>query len=500
MWDHIADGDTSTHSSVKNYMNNNQAEKSRMATLLHNPTLAKEYLNIISDDYWYIGGNKWIWEKFKSHNALFKHPPTFNILLDYAKSPASNELEKLSKAHALALMEEYVSLDPLDAEYFKSTMLAEVRDAKIKNALLTAAENKDWGMLKDALEDADRNAKQLPERVDMKTLQTKPSTDEQNLLNEWAFERQAILAIVAPTGVGKSVLTMQLSTAFSCGKSTIGFNPHRAFKVVVIQNEDSDNDIALMRDGSLFNLSDAEKEKVYANLFFVRLRGTSGKSFLNALDHYCAKYNPDIVFINPLLKYYGGDPLNTKDVSDFLNELEPILEKHNCGLILVHHTIKQSKQSRQNQVDSSYAGFGSSAWSNSVRDTVEIRSSNVEGYYKLITGKRSSKWGWKERYIKRSDTPTLPYWNEVDAEFLKTLIAAEKTNPVTLDNKNTIYHLIPSHPERSTVQQLATQSGLCDKSVRLYLKSLLSEKRIAVSSENGDLKRYYHRVDNNERN
>lgn len=472
--------------------NNHQAEKQRMATLLHSPDLALEVLPQIKKTSWTLSGNEWIWSKYNEHVTLYKTAPTINILADYA---APKENEDLAITSARKLLKEYETQSPVDNAYFKETILKEARDTELKGVILETVRSGDWQRLKEAIEVVTNKSMTLPPRLDLRVLQTKPSDDAQNLLNEWAFERQAILAIVAPTGIGKSVMTMQLSTHFAVGKETLGFQPKRAFKVLVIQNEDSDNDVAIMRDGSLSKLSDAEKEKVYENLFFVRLRGASGKSFLQALDNYCKQFSPDIVFVNPLLKYYGGDPINTKEVSNFVNELETILERYNCGLILVHHTTKQSKQSRQNQVDSSYAGFGSGLWSNCVRDTIEIRSAKLDGYYKLISGKRSSKWGWRERYIRRSDTPTLPYWNDAADMDIKTLIAADKSNQVSSDNRDKVFSLIEPLPLTTTQQELVIETGLSERSIRNHIKVLLSEGRIAIADQvKGEHVKRYFRV------
>lgn len=466
-------------------------EKQRMATLLHSPELYSD-CKWFNDASWSLNGNKWIWDKFTKHLSMHKTVPTFNILLDYAECDKTSD--SVAIVAAKELLKEYQAQSPLDHTYFRNTLAADAKKHQFKEMLMSAAEHLDVTRLKDDIEALSKQSTSLPTRLNLQSLMTKPSNDNQCLLNEWAFERQAILAIVAPTGIGKSVLTMQLSTHFACGKSVIGFNPHKAYKVLVIQNEDSDNDIALMRDGSMSLLSDNEKQMVYDNLFFVRLRGSSGDSFLSALETYCEQFKPDMVFVNPLLKYYGGDPLNTKDVSNFLNHLEPILEKYNCGLVLVHHTVKQSKTSRINQVDSSYSGFGSSAWSNSVRDTIEIRASKLEGYYKLLAGKRAGKWGWKERYIQRSVNPLLPYWTDASDMDIKQLVTADKSNVVSSENKDAIYEIIPMLPLTITIPEIIEQTSINDKSCRNHIKSLIAENRVAEQAKDGkgiSCKRYY---------
>lgn len=324
-----------------------------MATLLQSPDLAKQILPYLKSSSWTLTGNQWIFEKYQAHLELYKTPPSINILMDYAGQPAANPTLEIALVSARALLTEYAKQQsPVDTAYFQDTMLREARDTEIKNTLLECAATKDWDILRETLDSIKTRSVALPTNLNLKDLMTKPHNDNQCLLNAWAFERQAILAIVAPTGAGKSVLTMQLATHFACGKETIGFAPHQAYKVLVLQNEDSDNDIAIMRDGCMSLLSEAEKDKAYENLTFVRLRGVYGKTFISALEAYLEKFTPDIVFVNPLLKYYGGDPLNAKEVSSFLNAIEPQLEKHNCGMVFVHHTIKQGAQSRKNQVDS----------------------------------------------------------------------------------------------------------------------------------------------------
>lgn len=481
---------------------NNQSEKQRMATLLQSPELATQMLPYLNSSSWNLSGNQWIFEQYKTHLELYKVAPSINILADYAEPLITHPMEQVSITAAKVLLAEYVKQSPVDKDYFTKVMLKEATDTEIKNTYLKCAKNQDWQMFADTVAAIQSRATTLPSKLNLQDLMTKPSNDDQCLLNEWAFERQAIVAIVAPTGAGKSVMTMQIATHCACGKSTIGFIPHQAYKVLVLQNEDSDNDIAIMRDGCMSRLTDAEKAKAYDNLIFVRLRGVYGKTFISALEHYLKEHLPDIVFVNPLLKYYGGDPLNAKEVSAFLNQLEPLLERYNCGMVFVHHTIKQSKQSRLNQVDSSYSGFGSAVWSNSVRDTIELRGTKLDGVYSLITGKRSAKWGWRERYVRRSDTPTLPYWNDCIDMDIAELFTASKTTSRAADSKEMIFSLIPLLPLTTTQQELIVESDMSERSVRTHLKGLLSESRIAIADvgKNEQVKRYYRTQSDNANN
>jgi hypothetical protein len=469
------------------------SEQQRMATLLHTPELLKEMLPLLEKSNWELDGNQWIWQKLQDHYAVHKSIPSINILCSYVENKGNPESDKVVLAAAGMLLNEYEKQTPEDRAFYATTIREGAINTRTKYAILDGAKTKDWDSIVKAITDANRQLRPMPAPINLQTLKAKPSSDKANLLNDWALERQQIIAVVAPTGIGKSVMTMQLATHFACGKETIGFRPNGVLRQLVIQNEDSDNDIAMMRDGAMQDMTDEESKLVYENLFFVRLRGTAGKSFISALDTYCDKYHPDIVFVNPLLKYYGGDPINSKEVNDFLNDLEPILEKHNCGLIFIHHTIKQNKQSKLNEVDPSYAGFGSAAWSNAVRETISIRRAKTDDTYKLLTGKRSSKWGWTEKFIQRNHIPTLPIWKEVDDQYVKGLDAMEKSSEAAKENRAIIIKHLPLSPEGITIDTLISSTGLGNSTVRKYVRELVAENTAGVLSgdANNTAKKYY---------
>jgi hypothetical protein len=469
-------------------------EKQRMATLLKSPELYSE-CKWLNDSSWFNNGNKWIWRKYQDHLAIHKSAPSINILLDYANSDQTGDNVTIESAKVL--LSEYQLQSPQDHIYFKDVLLKHAKKEQLKEVISAAVEHLDINKLKEDIDQVSKQSVEVPKPLDLDKLMSKDKTDNQNLFNDWALERQAMLAIVAPTGFGKSVITMQLGSHFACGKSTLGFEPHRPYKVLVIQNEDSDNDIARMRDGSFSLLNDQEKAIALSNLYFFRLRGYSGDTFINALDTYCQQYKPDIIFVNPLLRYFDGDPINTKDVSKFLNKIDLILEKYNCGLIMVHHTTKQNKQTRINPVDSAYAGFGSAQWGNSVRDTIVLNSCpKLEGYWKLTTSKRADKWGWKDKYIQRN-TSQLPFWREASDIDINKLVKAEKSSDVTSENKEAIFNLIQPLPITMTIAEIVEQSGLGEKTSRNYIKALLGENKIAEQITNR-VKAYYRtQADNN---
>src|ERR1035441_8223923 len=253
------------------------SEQQRMATLLHTPELLKEMLPLLEKSNWELDGNQWIWQKLQDHYAVHKSIPSINILCSYVENKGNPESDKVVLAAAGMLLNEYEKQTPEDRAFYATTIREGAINTRTKYAILDGAKTKDWDSIVKAITDANRQLRPMPAPINLQTLKAKPSSDKANLLNDWALERQQIIAVVAPTGIGKSVMTMQLATHFACGKETIGFRPNGVLRQLVIQNEDSDNDIAMMRDGAMQDMTDEESKLVYENLFFVRLRGTAGK-------------------------------------------------------------------------------------------------------------------------------------------------------------------------------------------------------------------------------
>jgi hypothetical protein len=64
----------------------------------------------------------------------------------------------------------------------------------------------------------------------------------QNVLGDLWIERGSYVVINGPTGVGKSVLSVQIGVEAALGRETFGIKVDRPLKVLIVQAEDSKND------------------------------------------------------------------------------------------------------------------------------------------------------------------------------------------------------------------------------------------------------------------
>jgi energy-coupling factor transporter ATP-binding protein EcfA2 len=168
-----------------------------------------------------------------------------------------------------------------------------------------------------------------------------------SILNDCWLTRGGSAMIVGPSGSGKTKFKDALACALASGQEFCGFKPNRSFKVLSIQAEDTEEDIAESYQGyasSELDNDPDEIEKIEDNLFAVTLVGDDGMEFSRQVDILCTKHKPDVVVIDPLLAYLGCDVVDQKGVTTFLRKwMHPIMVKHNCGWIAVHHSRKGEK-------------------------------------------------------------------------------------------------------------------------------------------------------------
>jgi len=228
---------------------------------------------------------------------------------------------------------------------------------------------------------------------------------------------------------------MQLMIKWALGQSVFGLEPARPIKSLLIQAENDDGDLAEMKFGVFngLNLSEEKQDQACKSILVSQESSKTGSELCSSvLDPLLTTFKPDLLWIDPALAYIGGDMNSQKDVGKFLrNDLAPLLTKHNCACVIVHHTNKISKDPEKQMTDVSYLGAGSAEWINWCRGMLAIRKTDVENLYELIAAKRGARLQWKTadnesltftKYIGHSKHSDTICWTEMaiaDAEELR---------------------------------------------------------------------------------
>jgi hypothetical protein len=257
-------------------------------------------------------------------------------------------------------------------------------------------------------------------------------------------------------GMGKSVIQAQTSMAYALGLPYLGIRPARPLKIIHFCGEDDEATIGQCREGFLANSEAITGRRLSAKDLLpldnmVRTdfsREFTGDKFLARLEEMLNDEHADLILINPLLSFIGGDIVLT--VSKFLREgLGPILQRHRCAALIAHHTCKLNKDSWEN-MDFTYSGIGGGEVANIPRFILTLAPTKAKGLMAVHVSKRQTT-GWKDEsgrfmthaYFRRTDDPTRPAWLPVGYEEAEEMIASRAgASGGGREKKATFEHLV----------------------------------------------------------
>lgn len=236
-------------------------------------------------------------------------------------------------------------------------------------------------------------------------------------------------------GAGKSVFLIQASMAWGLGLPFIGITPARPLRILHFVGEDDESTLGQCREGFIENAvatigRDIRPGEIATLDRMVRTdfsRQFTGNQFIARLDKMLTDEPADLVLINPLLSYIGGDIV--KDAGIFLRGgLMPIMQRHRAATLIGHHTCKLTKASWQ-EMDFTYSGIGGGEVANVPRSILTLAPTKAKGMHALYVSKRQTT-GWKDDddkftdhvFIRRTDNPTRPAWLPVSHQDAEAMI------------------------------------------------------------------------------
>lgn len=291
-----------------------------------------------------------------------------------------------------------------------------------------------------------------------------PEKENTNILikGRW-LERGGSAFLVSTAGTGKSIWSIQFALSMVYAQSFCGLEAWRPFKCWIMQSEDSDDRVSIDRDDIIAGLElqddiisqQTGKKRTHDwraaadNVTFAEFTGLTGAEFLEELESELIQIRPDelpdVLIVNPLLDFLGGDMCSQEATSAFLSGgriagkhtrgLRSILRRFGVAALIVHHTGKPPSESElKSWIKSAmpeYQAAGSSYITNWGRSFITMmKIPNVQGAVMLTAGKNGGglKWdiigGARRRFLVWSDAPSVAgdgsrrhFWAEpTDAE------------------------------------------------------------------------------------
>ena len=259
-----------------------------------------------------------------------------------------------------------------------------------------------------------RGRPKLPARLFLGDLKTPVYGDDPTELIKHRFMFKGGLGMfIGPTGIGKSSFIMQLMVHFTVGKAMYGIEPGDVYRrggmrIMMIQAENDEGDLAEMRDGILAEAEDlTPEEKALAGrrLAVVTVNDLTKDAFGEAVDLCLEEYGRldgayDLVIVDPAFAYLGGDSNKQEDVTYFMRTLMlPIAVRHAVGMFIVHHgnkPLRGAEKESWKAGDFAYLGAGSAEWINPARCSLALRSVGSESVFELVANKRGKRLRWKD--------------------------------------------------------------------------------------------------------
>lgn len=247
------------------------------------------------------------------------------------------------------------------------------------------------------------------------------------------------MLVIAPSGLGKSTLSIQIAILWSCGRPAFGITTQQPMNILVVQAEDDQGDCTEMaRMINHLGLKPDELKLVEANTELIRCNDLTGTDFIKALKAKLKEASEagrpiDLIIINPYSTYLGDDVLSADKNFQFLNKLlNPVLTDFSAGIVIIHHTPKTNYTdfNKLNPWDWQYSGAGSAALTNWARAIMVIvpqeHDTKVFMFVAAKRGKRLELWEDSIiRYFKHADPGEPMQWLDVTDEEKNTATDAK---------------------------------------------------------------------------
>jgi hypothetical protein len=322
--------------------------------------------------------------------------------------------------------------------------------------------------------------------------------------NGW-LERGSAFFLVAQSGIGKSHMIAQICICWACGKG----GPHafflepfngRPLRIVIIQNEDSRND--LYRQSLVLRaleLSNEQRELVRANLWIETLRGKLGTEAIGSMRRILDRRNGcDLVVLNPLSAYVKGDLTRTQDAVEFLyGQFSPLLDDYNCAGAAAHHTPKSTGIGQKNKVnwtsyDFMYSGAGAATITNFSRAYITVDPKGSSRVFDVRMAKRFVESGWptSEQLFKWAQREDCRLW--VPASAADADAAQAKTQKSIEDLRK----FVPATGDPIPVSKLEQEARIKGGFTQKEFRAVLDDARSETTPDN--LRLYYWQVYNPE--
>ena len=264
-------------------------------------------------------------------------------------------------------------------------------------------------------------------------------------------------------GTGKTLLSLQLCLAISSGWKTFCGEQIEVHGNTLLLNFELNEHVIKRRMDHLFR---NPPEEINQTAHQARVY-TSRHSFLEELpeiNSMVEEFKPVVIFIdNFRLAFLESDGNSNKDVAQAMNQILSLRDLHNCSIVLVDHTRKNTRsQSTESDLQS-----GAGSKSDLADGDYFLRRSSKNEEFRIL--KRSKSRNCADQIgakLLRFNPDTL--WFEVEEECVNEALHLGNGVNVATDEKKEIAKDL--YEKGQSMEQIATTFGVSKSTISRWLK------------------------------
>lgn len=388
--------------------------------------------------------------------------------------------------------------------YVKAPPIDEEEENESRNGSTPEQEYGENRTFDQNLTDSDPPSPQFAEGHSIAWYANHPINPADILLGDRYLCRGGGAFVIAPSGMGKSTLSVQLAVLWCCGLVAFGIKPSKALRILIVQSEDDEGDVTEQSQMlKHLNLTSEQEKRVWENSELIRCNDLVSFKFICALRERLQKARDDkkpfdLVLINPYGVYLGADVKDTEACMKFLNEwLNPILSEFSIGAVLIHHTAKTNFQNTDKYKvwDWMYHGAGCAGITNWARAILAIKPETEDmKVYRFIAAKRGQRIGdeWEgkfERYFAWSSIPGVLRWEDANAEQICQATAqASSRKSVDLEKALAQVPVLDAELKAKVIEKIRDTCNVGERLARNALDELLAAGKalnVRIPNPNG---------------
>jgi replicative DNA helicase len=330
---------------VSNILDNPEVEQSVLGALLVRPEMVHQVAEILTPQDYYRQAHGLI---FRAMLELHGQGEPVDLVTVTQKLKAKGQLEKTGGPVFLAGLSEQVGFASNALSYAKTVKdLALKRQLKSKlQNLITETEKPDStvdflfdltdSQLQDLIAGRNNGNQSTHYFISANDLITRELSPPPEIIGEGIMPQGSGVFLTGDSGIGKSLLTLELAVKLSRGVELWGLPVKRAVKVLIVQAENPDHSMQFRLKRIMSGLSISQAPRLFFTPSDLRLNLSQPKD-RNILIDLISRTEAELVILDPLISYHATPENDNSQMRSFLDSLTDISRSSRAAWLLVHH-------------------------------------------------------------------------------------------------------------------------------------------------------------------